>query len=256
MDREKDRQESFYQSLVLGNDSGDGNEGEDESSGSESDSDGESGDKSQSASVAERSEAGDKQEAKQEAEGASKTSSEIGDDGRMRGPVYLDLAAKAERYALRYIGPMTNRAEKFLPRFSTKPHVQESKTKRLQNTENQEEEWTRVSQGVLSFRKRPGSTESIAPRKWSFSGDGATRQPTKDRAVGDIHFSPGFSGGPKCDYWVLHGSPKTRWVSCKEGHPHPVLVGYVLGSREGNKPPRWIRAQSLRANKCRGRKSI
>ncbi|KAG8701231.1 hypothetical protein FRC09_005490 [Ceratobasidium sp. 395] len=204
---------------------GESHEGESESSDGDGESDSDSED-------------GDKKEGESVTEGPSDTSSEIGDDGRMRGPVYLDLAAKADR-------------------FSTKPYVQASKSNQSRKTENEGETgWTGASQGVLSFRKRPHSQETIPPGKWSFSGDGATRQPTKDRAVGDIHFSPGFSGGPKSDYWVLHGSPKTRWVSCKEGHPHPELPGYVLGPREGTKPPRWIRPQSLRVNKCRARKSV
>ncbi|KAG9080024.1 hypothetical protein FRC06_007167, partial [Ceratobasidium sp. 370] len=39
-------------------------------------------------------------EGQQETERASETGSELSDDGRMRGPVYLDLAAKVDRYAL------------------------------------------------------------------------------------------------------------------------------------------------------------
>ncbi|KAG8717686.1 hypothetical protein FRC09_013895 [Ceratobasidium sp. 395] len=113
--------------------------------------------------------------------------------------------------------------------------------------------WTGGLQGLLSFRKRPNSAEVMPPGKWSFSNDGAARQPLRDREVGDIHFSPAYSGETGDDYWVLVNYPKRRWLQCAEGQSHPTAAGYVLRPRNGNKPPQWILEQSLRTNKWRGR---
>ncbi|KAG8787138.1 hypothetical protein FRC12_015872 [Ceratobasidium sp. 428] len=181
-------------------------------------------------------------ESESESEQETKTSedeTEFAREVKPRAPIYLDLAAKVES-------------------FKTKaPSAHQPKSDQsLKKSEGTEEAgWTGALQGTLLIRKRGNGGEVAPPGKWSFSGDGAARQPVKDRAVGDIHFSPSFAGS-ECDYWVLHGSPKYRWIACKEGHPHPLVEGYVLGGRKGAKAPRWIKAQSLRADKCRVRKSI
>ncbi|QRV74467.1 hypothetical protein RhiJN_02481 [Ceratobasidium sp. AG-Ba] len=115
--------------------------------------------------------------------------------------------------------------------------------------------WKGSSQGPLAFRKRPGRTDSVTPGRWSYSSDGVERQSLKNREVGDLHFSPGFSGGEEHEYWVVIGDGPKRWVSCVEGQRHPTMDGYVLRSREDTKPPAWVRAQTFRANKCQKRKS-
>ncbi|KAG8695906.1 hypothetical protein FRC09_008859, partial [Ceratobasidium sp. 395] len=175
-------------------------------------------------------------ESEQETE-TSEDETEFVREVKSRAPVYLDLAAKAESFK-------TKAPSAHQPKSNQSP-------KKPEGTE--EAGWTGALQGTLLIRKRGDGGEVAPPGKWSFSGDGAARQPVKDRAVGDIHFSPSFAGS-ECDYWVLHGSPKYRWIACKEGHPHPLVEGYVLGGRKGAKAPRWIKAQSLRADKCRVRK--
>lgn len=104
----------------------------------------------------------------------------------------------------------------------------------------------------MPFRKRPNG-EILVPATWTFSKDGVERQSLKGREIGDVHFAPGYSGGMEFDYWVLVDRPKVRWAMCEEGQGHPVLEGYVLKTVEGNKPPQWIRAQSLRANRAQRR---
>ncbi|KAG8787292.1 hypothetical protein FRC12_015719 [Ceratobasidium sp. 428] len=227
---ENEDDQSVYESMVGGSGYG-GGYGESERDCEES---------SETEEEIEEPKVQDEGESEQEADESSEEETEAASSGKQHAPVYLDLAAKVESFKTK--GPSAH---------EPKPNQSQKKT------ESTEEEtgWTGPLQGTLAIRKSGNSGESVAPGKWSFSGDGAARQPVKDRAVGDIHFSPSFSGS-ECDYWVLHGSPKPRWVSCKEGHSHPLVAGYVLGARKGTKAPRWIKAQSLRANKCRGRKSI
>ncbi|KAG8708255.1 hypothetical protein FRC09_001358 [Ceratobasidium sp. 395] len=70
---------------------------------------------------------------------------------------------------------------KLVSSFKTKgPGAHEPKPNQSQKkTESTEEEtgWTGPLQGTLTIRKRGNSGESVAPGKWSFSGDGAARQP-------------------------------------------------------------------------------
>ncbi|KAG9091993.1 hypothetical protein FS749_016081 [Ceratobasidium sp. UAMH 11750] len=126
-----------------------------------------------------------------------------------------------------------------------------SKEQKLSVTQSQqaeqsgEGEWAGDSHGSLSFRKRPNGQGPLTPGKWTFSRDGMTRPPLKDHEVGDIHFSPVSAGASDCQYWVLFDNPKRRWVLCFAGQAHPLAEGYVLGPRDGRKPPRWIWAQSL-----------
>ncbi|KAG8778751.1 hypothetical protein FRC12_024836 [Ceratobasidium sp. 428] len=130
-------------------------------------------------------------ESEQEAE-TSKDETEVARSSKPRAPVYLDLAARVES-------------------FKTKaPSAHELKSNQSPKKPESTEEagWTGALQGTLLIRKRGNTGDAAPPGKWSFSGDGAARQPVKDRAVGDIHFSPSFSGS-ECDYWVLHGSPKS-----------------------------------------------
>ncbi|KAG8696809.1 hypothetical protein FRC09_008247, partial [Ceratobasidium sp. 395] len=87
------------------------------------------------------------------------------------------------------------------------------------------DQWRGGAQGTMSFRRRPNAAGEIAPGKWSFSNDGAARQTLKGREVGDIHFSPAFSGESGDEYWVVFDHPKRRWAHCSEGQPHPTLPG-------------------------------
>ncbi|KAG8688847.1 hypothetical protein FRC11_004666, partial [Ceratobasidium sp. 423] len=84
--------------------------------------------------------------------------------------------------------------------------------------------WTGEKSGPILFRKRPRKVSMLAPATWSYSGDGVTRKPVGTREVGDIHFSPAYSGSTGFDYWVCVDSPK-RWVKCWEGQSHPFLDG-------------------------------
>ncbi|KAG8768419.1 hypothetical protein FRC12_005574 [Ceratobasidium sp. 428] len=154
--------------------------------------------------------------------------SDFGTGGRMRTSRYIDNEAQESR-ATKRSAPV-------------QPIVSDVSSR-----------WTGSSQGLLSFRKRPNSAEVMPPGKWSFSNDGAARQPLRDREVGDIHFSPAYSGEFGDDYWVLVNYPKRRWLQCTEGQSHPTAPGYVLRPRNGNKPPQWILEQSLQTNKWRGR---
>ncbi|QRV96138.1 hypothetical protein RhiJN_24156 [Ceratobasidium sp. AG-Ba] len=175
--------------------------------------------------------------------------SELSDRGRMRDPVIEELEAAVKRYDRARIASGKNKKKgaDLVDKFASS----NEKTKSL------DEKWSGPSQGLISFRKRPSDQESIAPGKWSYATDGVARQNLKDREVGDLHFSPAVgSDGSGFEYWVVVDSPKRRWATCIEGQGHPKLPGYVLRPREGNKGPGGIRAQSLRANKCRTRKSV
>ncbi|KAG8679773.1 hypothetical protein FRC09_018737, partial [Ceratobasidium sp. 395] len=154
-----------------------------------------------------------------------------------------ELSGKFRVPASRYIDCEAREARETKPK-----HVQADES--LYSVGDQ---WRGGTQGTMSFRRRPNTAGEIVPGKWSFSNDGAARQPLKGREVGDIHFSPAFSGESGDDYWVVVDYPKHRWAHCSEGQPHPTLPGYVLRPRMGTKAPQWIRTQSLRANKWRGR---
>ncbi|KAG8791216.1 hypothetical protein FRC12_009838 [Ceratobasidium sp. 428] len=169
-------------------------------------------------------------ESEDQSDEESEDESKVGGKVRMRASRYIDFEAREAR--------------------ETKPN---HKAWAQHTTDSVGDRWLGGSQGLMSFRKRPNEVEATAPGKWSFSNDGAARQPLKDREAGDVHFSPAYSGGSGDDYWMVVDSPKRRWVSCAEGQAHPTLAGYVLRPRAGTKPPQWVRTQSLRANKWRGR---
>ncbi|QRV84458.1 hypothetical protein RhiJN_26527 [Ceratobasidium sp. AG-Ba] len=173
----------------------------------------------------------------------------LSDRGRMRDPVIKELEAAVKRYnQVRIAAGKSKRSD-----------LGQTGTTALwkDKTGSMGGKWTGPSQGLISFRKRRSDQESIPSRKWSYATDGVAHQALKDREVGDLHFSPPIGGdGSEFDYWVVVDSPKRRWVTCIEGQSHPKLSGYVLQLCEGNKGPGWIRAQSLRANKCRIHKSI
>ncbi|QRV99704.1 hypothetical protein RhiJN_27723 [Ceratobasidium sp. AG-Ba] len=175
--------------------------------------------------------------------------SELSNRGRMRDPVIDELEAAVKRY---------DRARMAAGKIQKKDaDLADTLASRKGRTKSLGEKWSGPSQGLISFRKRPSDQESIAPGKWTYATDGAARQTLKDCEVGDLHFSPAVgSNGFEFEYWVVVDSPKRRWAACVEGHSHPKLPGYVLRPREGNKGPGWIQPQSLRANKCRTRKSV
>ncbi|KAG8716804.1 hypothetical protein FRC08_008783 [Ceratobasidium sp. 394] len=173
-------------------------------------------------------------ESEDQSEEESEVESELnGEDGRMRASRYINCEARE-----------ASRDTKI------------NKSRPSDNASGVDNRWTGGTQGAMQFRRRPNSTEAMAPGKWSFSNAGVERQPLKDREVGDVHFSPVYpdtSGNVGEEYWVVVRDPKRQWVRCVEGQAHPVHEGYVLRPRTGTKPLQWIRAQSLRTNKWRER---
>ncbi|KAG8788792.1 hypothetical protein FRC12_014179 [Ceratobasidium sp. 428] len=178
------------------------------------------------------------------------------EDESSAGPDSEDESDEESEFESEVSGNIRTRASRYID-FEAREarEIKSSKARAQKDTNSLGDRWLGGSQGLMSFRKRPNGTEAIIPGKWSFSNDGAARQPLKDREAGDIHFSPGYSGGSGDDYWVVVDYPKRRWVSCAEGQAHPTLAGYVLRPRAGTKPPQWVRTQSLRAGKWRGRLS-
>ncbi|KAG9078691.1 hypothetical protein FS749_009249 [Ceratobasidium sp. UAMH 11750] len=174
-------------------------------------------------------ESDDDLESEDQSDDESEVESELNGDGRMRASRYVEYEAREVR------------------------DTKQNKSRPGDHTYGVGDRWVGGAQGLMVFRKRPNKAEEMEPAKWSFSNDGAMRQPLKDRKIGDIHFSPVYSGGIGEEYWVLVDHPKRRWAQCAGGQAHPVLPGYVLRPRSGVKPPQWIRAQSLRANRWRGR---
>ncbi|KAG9073936.1 hypothetical protein FS749_014550 [Ceratobasidium sp. UAMH 11750] len=166
-----------------------------------------------------------------EDESESDEESELGGSGRMRASRYLDCYAEEAR--------------------STKPNTQFQRA-----AVEGEDRWMGPKDGLLSFRKRLNTQEVLPQGKWTFSNKAISKQPLKDREVGDIHFSLRYAGGTEDFYWVCVDDPKRRWARCVEGQAHPRAPGYVLRARDGTKPPQWILAQSLQANKSRGRRSM
>ncbi|KAG9076944.1 hypothetical protein FRC06_009200 [Ceratobasidium sp. 370] len=105
----------------------------------------------------------------------SKPESELSDSGRMRTPMHVSILREVRK----------------------EPRSGEASAQAQSRTSPNTTEWSGGQQGVLHFRKRPNSQELIMSGKWTFSRDGVSRQPLMDRRVGNIHFSPGFSGTVK-----------------------------------------------------------
>ncbi|KAG8782793.1 hypothetical protein FRC12_020403 [Ceratobasidium sp. 428] len=163
-----------------------------------------------------------------ESEEDSEDESDLSGSGRMRASIYVDCSAREVKGGRsKYPAPAANPG-------------------------GQDMRWTGASQGVLTFRKRPNTQGLVIPGRWTFSKDGVLRQLAQNREIGDIHFSPAYSGEPGFEYWVCVSVPKQRWAPCLEGQAHPTLTGYVLRASDGVRPPQWILAQSLRANLSRG----
>ncbi|KAG8787825.1 hypothetical protein FRC12_015260 [Ceratobasidium sp. 428] len=103
-------------------------------------------------------------ESEPEAGETSEEETESTSDNQMHTPVYLDLAAKADSLKTKV------------------PSAHELKSSQPQKkTECVEEAgWTGALQGNLTIRKRGDGGEVAPPGKWSFSGNGAARQPVKD----------------------------------------------------------------------------
>jgi len=112
--------------------------------------------------------------------------------------------------------------------------------------------WNGKAKGPIKFRKTPKGHEALGPGIWSYSRDGVERQNLSDRAIGDIHFSPAFSGRSGFDYWVcVEATNGQRWAKCCEGQAHPSITGYVLKPRDAKWPPKWVLTQSFRKHTAR-----
>ncbi|KAG8715934.1 hypothetical protein FRC09_016170 [Ceratobasidium sp. 395] len=183
-----------------------------------------------------------------ESKGSSDSSSE--DESSEESEVESELSGNVRMRASRYIDC---EAREQCTNWHINRETKRKKVNAKDETYGVGDRWLGGVQGPMIFRRRPNKTEITAPARWSFSNDGAARQPLKDREVGDIHFSPAYSGEVGDDYWVVVDHPKRRWAKCTEGQAHPTLPGYVLRPRAGAKAPQWIRSQSMRANKWRGR---
>ncbi|KAG8701351.1 hypothetical protein FRC08_004129 [Ceratobasidium sp. 394] len=132
--------------------------------------------------------------------------------------------------------------------------MKEERNKNALNAQVEAPRWDGGQEGQILFRKRPNSNKVITPGKWTFSWNGIEQQSFKGRNVGNIHFSPVFAGGKgEYEHWVLVEDPQLCWVLSTEGHTHPMVQGYVMRPCDGTKPPQWILAQSLQANKTRAK---
>lgn len=117
-----------------------------------------------------------------------------------------------------------------------------------------DDRWEGGDKGPIKFRKDPkGENVGSKPGTWTYAGDGIKRHPADQRAVGDIHFSPGYSGSEGCDYWICVDDGGLKWRRCAEGQPHPTLRNYVLKPRDKKLPPCWVLVQSYRAHNSRKR---
>ncbi|KAG8701060.1 hypothetical protein FRC08_004305 [Ceratobasidium sp. 394] len=198
----------------------------------------ESGDVSETSDVEVLSDDGEEpdeeisEEDESENESKSEAKSESNGSGRMRASKYIDRYAEEAR--------------------SSRPNNSQVQRAAVEEVDR----WMGPTRGLLQFRKRPNSQGVMPPGKWSFSNNGVSKQPLKDREVGDIHFSSPYSGETEEYYWVCVDYPKRKWAQCVEGQAHPSIQGYVLRLHDGTKPPQWILAQSLRANRSRGRRSM
>lgn len=106
--------------------------------------------------------------------------------------------------------------------------------------------WRGEACGAITFRKLPPGHDNMTPATWTYSGDGVARQSAEGRAIGDIHFSPAFSGESGFDYWICIGGEKRRWALCGPGQTHPIYKGHVLKLQLGKAPPMWILEESWR----------
>ncbi|KAG8791824.1 hypothetical protein FRC12_008062 [Ceratobasidium sp. 428] len=172
---------------------------------SKSGSENKSGSQSKSESESESESEGSRNSSSEDkSDEESEVESELSGNVRMRASRYIDCEAREGR--------------------ETKQKTAKAKDKIYSVGDR----WLGGAQGPMIFRRRPNKTEITAPATWSFSNDSAAWQLLKDREIGDIHFSPAYSGEARDYYWVVVDHSKRQWAKCSEAQAHPTLPGYVL----------------------------